>query len=80
MAANCLTDPNDPDPQYYPYSDGIDCQVQCASWSQDGVAGEQTGDTVQCRTTFAAVAAEDISQCVNALPNSTVCVDGAPEE
>jgi hypothetical protein len=75
MAANCLTDPNDPDPAYYPYSDGIDCQVQCASWPQNGTEGQQTGNTVQCRTTYAALGAADVTQCVNALPNSTTCIE-----
>jgi hypothetical protein len=75
MAANCLSDPETPNPEYYPYANGIDCQIQCAAWDQNGTAGDQTGNTVQCRTSFAAVAGTDISQCVNALPGSTTCVD-----
>ena len=75
MAANCLTDPESPDPQYYPYTDGIDCQIQCATWPQEGEGGDTTGNTVQCRTTYAANGAESIENCVNALPNSATCVD-----
>lgn len=62
----------------FPNVAASDCTEACDGFAHDGVVGDQSGDTVQCRLTFlvnAALAKPQSAKehCPNAVPKSPVC-------
>ncbi|MEO1267863.1 MAG: lamin tail domain-containing protein, partial [Myxococcota bacterium] len=52
------------------------CEEACAGYRADGMAGDAMGDTLQCRLTLAAQAANDTDLCADAGVASMVCGGG----
>ena len=70
MVANC--GPN----QTAIYPSGDDCFAACVEFDLSGTAGDETGNTLQCRETFAELTPTDHeTYCPLAGPDSEACVD-----
>lgn len=54
------------------FEDVKDCENECNSWPE-GVEGEESGNTRQCRLTYALRAETDPTNCDLALSDSAAC-------
>lgn len=56
------------------FADAQGCAAACAGYAGAGAAGDMSGDTLQCRLTYAAAARESpVALCGCAGPQSPAC-------
>ncbi len=61
------------------FDDADECLEACSGYPKNGAAGDETGDTLQCRQTQATAAATNSGvHCPEASPASTVCMGDPP--